>query len=69
MFLFPVHLSTLALTIMKKGKDIPGLADTTVPRRLGPKRASNIHKLFVVKRPLREKGRRLSWGIKNPAFD
>lgn len=61
------NLSALALIILKKGeKDIPGLTDTTVPRRLGPKRASNIRKLynltkeddvrqFVVKRPLAEK--------------
>lgn len=61
------NLSALALIILKKGeKDIPGLTDTTVPRRLGPKRASNIRKLynltkeddvrqFVVKRPLPEK--------------
>ncbi|MXQ82629.1 hypothetical protein E5288_WYG009804 [Bos mutus] len=27
-------------------KDIPGLTDTTVPYRLGPKRASRIRKLF-----------------------
>ena len=27
-------------------KDIPGLTDKTVPRRLGPKRASKIRKLF-----------------------
>ena len=43
--------------------DIPGLTDTTIPRRLGPKRASKIRKLFnlskeddvrqyVVRRPL-----------------
>ncbi|XP_055539645.1 40S ribosomal protein S6 [Wyeomyia smithii] len=61
------NLSALALIVLKKGeKDIPGLTDTTVPRRLGPKRASNIRKLynlgkdddvrqFVVKRPLPEK--------------
>ncbi|EAT48989.1 AAEL000032-PA [Aedes aegypti] len=61
------NLSALALIVVKKGeKDIPGLTDTTVPRRLGPKRASNIRKLynltkeddvrqFVVKRPLPEK--------------
>uniref|UniRef100_T1DIA7 Small ribosomal subunit protein eS6 n=1 Tax=Psorophora albipes TaxID=869069 RepID=T1DIA7_9DIPT len=61
------NLSALALIILKKGeKDIPGLTDTTVPRRLGPKRANNIRKLynltkeddvrqFVVKRPLPEK--------------
>ncbi|XP_055644055.1 40S ribosomal protein S6 [Toxorhynchites rutilus septentrionalis] len=61
------NLSALALIVVKKGeKDIPGLTDITVPRRLGPKRASNIRKLynltkeddvrqFVVKRPLPEK--------------
>lgn len=58
------NLSVLALVIVKKGEqDIPGLTDNTVPRRLGPKRASKIRKLFnlgkeddvrqyVVKRPL-----------------
>lgn len=61
------NLSALALIILKKGeKEIPGVTDTTVPRRLGPKRASHIRKLynltkeddvrqFVVKRPLPEK--------------
>ncbi|GFQ71136.1 40S ribosomal protein S6 [Trichonephila clavata] len=58
------NLSVLCLVIVRKGeKDIPGLTDTTVPRRLGPKRASKIRKLFnltkeddvrkfVVRRPL-----------------
>uniref|UniRef100_A0A8C9GQU6 Small ribosomal subunit protein eS6 n=1 Tax=Piliocolobus tephrosceles TaxID=591936 RepID=A0A8C9GQU6_9PRIM len=37
------NLSVLNLVIVKKGeKDIPGLTDTTVPRPLGPKRASRI---------------------------
>lgn len=61
------NLSALALIILKKGeKEIPGVTDTIVPRRLGPKRASHIRKLynltkeddvrqFVVKRPLPEK--------------
>ena len=32
------NLSVLNLVIVKKGeKDIPGLTDTTVPQRLGPK--------------------------------
>uniref|UniRef100_A0A8C8W3R9 Small ribosomal subunit protein eS6 n=1 Tax=Peromyscus maniculatus bairdii TaxID=230844 RepID=A0A8C8W3R9_PERMB len=36
------NLSALNLVIVKKGeKDIPGLTDTTVPRRLGPKRAKD----------------------------
>ncbi|XP_012876287.1 PREDICTED: 40S ribosomal protein S6 isoform X2 [Dipodomys ordii] len=54
----------------KKGeKDIPGLTDTTVPRRLGPKRASRIRKLFnlskeddvrqyVVRKPLNKEGKK-----------
>ena len=57
-------ISVLSVTIVKKGEDgIPGLTDTTIPRRLGPKRASKIRKLFnleknddpcqyVIKRPL-----------------
>merc|ERR1711872_765824 len=52
------------MAVVKKGDaDIPGLTDNTVPRRLGPKRASKIRKLFnltkeddvcqyVIKRPL-----------------
>ncbi|KAL4227360.1 40S ribosomal protein S6 [Mactra antiquata] len=58
------NLSVLALSIVKKGEqEIPGLTDKTVPRRLGPKRASKIRRLFnlskeddvrqyVVRRPL-----------------
>jgi small subunit ribosomal protein S6e len=58
------NLAVLAMSIVKKGEaDIPGLTDSTVPRRLGPKRASKIRKLFnltkeddvcqyVIKRPL-----------------
>merc|ERR1719399_444898 len=35
------------LVIVRKGaEDIPGLTDDNKPRRLGPKRASNIRKLF-----------------------
>merc|ERR1719341_232386 len=55
------------MAIIKKGEaEIPGLTDNTVPRRLGPKRASKIRKLFnltpkddvcqyVIKRPLPQK--------------
>ncbi|KAJ8385252.1 hypothetical protein AAFF_G00191290 [Aldrovandia affinis] len=64
------NLSVLNLVIIKKGeKDIPGLTDSTVPRRLGPKRASKIRKLFnlskeddvrqyVVRRPLTKEGKK-----------
>lgn len=49
-------------------KDIPGLTDNTDPRRLGPKRASRIRKLFnlskeddvrqyVVRKPLSKEGK------------
>merc|ERR1711951_114154 len=59
--------SVLHLIIVKKGEaEIPGLTDTTIPRRLGPKRAGKIRKLFnlnkdddvrqyVVRRPLKLK--------------
>ncbi|KAB0388388.1 hypothetical protein FD755_003344 [Muntiacus reevesi] len=41
------NLSVLNLVIVKKGeKDILGFTDTTVPRRLGPKRANRICKVF-----------------------
>jgi len=58
------QLSVLSVTIVKKGEaEIPGLTDNTIPRRLGPKRASKIRKLYnlskednvcqyVIKRPL-----------------
>jgi len=40
-------ISVLNLVVIKKGDvDIPGLNDTVKPRRLGPKRASKIRKLF-----------------------
>ncbi|CAJ0931421.1 unnamed protein product [Ranitomeya imitator] len=63
------NLSVLNLVIVRKGeKDIPGLTDNTVPRRLGPKRASKIRKLFnlskeddvrqyVVRKPLSKEGK------------
>merc|ERR1711892_470221 len=56
--------AVLSVAIVKKGEaEIHGLTDTTIPRRLGPKRASKIRKLFnltkddnvcqyVIKRPL-----------------
>lgn len=41
-------LSALSLTVVKQGEnDIPGLTDRQVPKRLGPKRASKIRKMFV----------------------
>ncbi|XP_014218788.1 40S ribosomal protein S6 isoform X2 [Copidosoma floridanum] len=64
------NLSVLALVIVKKGEqDIPGLTDINIPRRLGPKRASKIRKLFnltkqddvrrfVVKRPIQKEGKK-----------
>lgn len=61
------NMSVLALIIVRKGeKEIEGLTDNNVPRRLGPKRASKIRKLYnltkdddvrkyVVRRPLPKK--------------
>merc|ERR1711957_125481 len=44
-------LAVLSLVIVKKGaEDIPGLTDDSKPRRLGPKRASNIRKLFALEK-------------------
>jgi len=41
-------LSVLNLVIVKKGEnELPGLTDQEKPKRLGPKRASKIRKLFV----------------------
>ena len=43
------HTSVLHLVVVKKGaEEIAGLTDTLVPRRLGPKRASKIRKLFAL---------------------
>merc|ERR1712050_463433 len=40
-------LAVMSLVLVKKGADeITGLTDDNKPRRLGPKRASNIRKLF-----------------------
>ncbi|KAI9230764.1 MAG: ribosomal protein S6e-domain-containing protein [Piptocephalis tieghemiana] len=40
-------LSVISLVVVKQGEnDIPGLTDTSVPKRLGPKRANNIRKMF-----------------------
>jgi len=41
------QMSVIALIVVKKGdQEIPGLTDKTIPRRLGPKRANKIRKLF-----------------------
>jgi len=41
--------SVLHLVIVKKGpEELPGLTDSLIPRRLGPKRASKIRKLFAL---------------------
>mmetsp|Transcript_93761 Transcript_93761/g.270915 ORF Transcript_93761/g.270915 Transcript_93761/m.270915 type:complete len:232 (-) Transcript_93761:59-754(-) len=44
-------LSVLHLIVVKKGEqEIPGLTDEVRPRRLGPKRASHIRKLFALEK-------------------
>jgi len=43
------HCSVLHMVIVKKGdEEIEGLTDNSIPRRLGPKRASKIRKLFAL---------------------
>merc|ERR1712146_506688 len=40
-------LAIMNLVLVKKGaEEVPGLTDDNRPRRLGPKRAANIRKLF-----------------------
>jgi len=40
-------ISVLALVVVKQGdNDVPGLTDNVLPKRLGPKRATNIRKFF-----------------------
>lgn len=65
-------LSVLNLVCVKKGdEEITGLTDEVTPRRLGPKRASKIRKLFnlekeddvrkcVVKRTFEKKGKQVT---------
>jgi len=63
-------ISVIQLVVVKAGKEFPGLTDeaSVRPRRLGPKRANNIRKLFnlspedkvedyVIKRDVTRKGR------------
>eukprot|EP00302_Diacronema_sp_CCMP2436_P019573 CAMPEP_0179979350 /NCGR_PEP_ID=MMETSP0983-20121128/41308_1 /TAXON_ID=483367 /ORGANISM="non described non described, Strain CCMP 2436" /LENGTH=318 /DNA_ID=CAMNT_0021897123 /DNA_START=30 /DNA_END=986 /DNA_ORIENTATION=- len=41
------NISVLHCIIVKKGpEELPGLTDKSIPRRLGPKRASKLRKLF-----------------------
>lgn len=43
------QISVLHLLVVKNGEqDIAGLTDKSIPRRLGPKRASKIRKLFAL---------------------
>ena len=42
-----MDLAVLALSIVKQGEEeVPGLTDRVLPKRLGPKRATNIRKFF-----------------------
>lgn len=46
----------LSLTLIRKGdKEIPGLTDTVKSRRMGPKRASGIRKLYGIEKVEGEK--------------
>ena len=49
-------IKMLSVSLVKKGeKEIPGLTDAVKPRRLGPKRASAIRKLFGIEKAEKEK--------------
>jgi small subunit ribosomal protein S6e len=44
-------IQVLNLVIVKKGEgELPGLTDSMVPKRLGPKRATKIRKLFALEK-------------------
>jgi len=63
-------LSILNLVVVKKGdQEIEGLTDAVLPRRLGPKRATKIRKMFnldkkddvrkyVIRRPIQKEGKK-----------
>jgi small subunit ribosomal protein S6e len=65
-------ISVLSLVIVKQGeKDLPGLTDVQVPKRLGPKRATRIRKMFgltkdddvrqyVIRREIEKNGKKYS---------
>ena len=49
-------IKMLHLVVVVKGEaDIPGLTDTEVPKRLGPKRARKVGRLFAIDREAFEK--------------
>merc|ERR1712014_447633 len=53
-------LAVLGLVIVKKGaEELPGLTDDNKPRRLGPKRAANIRKLFNLEKKKKSKAPRI----------
>jgi small subunit ribosomal protein S6e len=44
-------IAVLSLVVVKQGEEeIPGLTDTVLPKRLGPKRATKIRKFFNLKK-------------------
>merc|ERR1711870_40236 len=43
-------ISALQVILIKHTEEIPGLTDEVLPRQWGPKRASNIRKLFGLKK-------------------
>ncbi|KAK2090597.1 40S ribosomal protein S6 [Saguinus oedipus] len=69
---FPMKQGVLThghVRLLLREEDIPGLTDTTMPHRLGPKRASRIRKLYslskeddvrqyVVRKPLNKEGKK-----------
>lgn len=59
----------LSVTIAKKGdNEIPGLTDVVKPKRLGPKRASGIRKLFQIERKKGEENEQSIALIKSKAI-
>merc|ERR1719420_2566544 len=72
------EIAALHLVVQKKGEqDIPGLTDENKPRRLGPKRAANIRKVFNLTKEddvrqfvvRREAGKKKEWTGRVAAYN
>jgi len=63
-------MSCLSLAIIKKGdKELEGLTDVNRPRRLGPKRANKIRKMFTLPRHFDNFGKKDATKVEVDAWD
>merc|ERR1712151_257784 len=63
-------ISVLTLAIVKKGEqEIEGVTDTTLPRRLGPKRANKIRRMFGLPKHSNNLKKKSDTGVKVDRWD